>query len=78
MAFQQYFREVDALAGNRYMDDYMFLWWRSRYAMYIGALVLLTLFKLDFFSPGWNVIVGLVVTAVLFILSGLIGGGLPP
>ena len=78
LAVQQHFREVDALAGNRYMDDYMFLWWRSRYAMYIGALVLLTLFKLDFFSPGWNVIVGLVVTAVLFILSGLIGGGLPP
>jgi low affinity Fe/Cu permease len=45
--------------------------------MYIGVLVLLTLFKLNVFSPDWNIIVGLVVTAVLFILSGLIGGDLP-
>ena len=56
----------------------MFPFWRSRNAMYIGMVVMIVLFKLNYFSFGWNIIVGLIVTAVLFILSGVIGGGLPP
>ena len=60
------------------MGDYMFPFWRSRYAMYIGMVVMMRLFKLNYFSFDWNIVVGLVVTGVLFILSGLIGGGLPP
>jgi len=61
-----------------YMGGCMFPFWRSRYAMYIVMAVMIALFKINFFSFGWNIIVGLVVTAVLLILSGLIGGGLPP
>ena len=60
------------------MGDCMFPFWRSRNAMYIGMVVMIVLFKLNYFSFGWNIIVGLIVTAVLFILSGVIGGGLPP
>lgn len=60
------------------MGDSVFPFWRSRYAMYIGMVVMMALFKLNYFSFGWNIIVGIVVTAVLFILGGLIGGGLPP
>jgi low affinity Fe/Cu permease len=47
------------------------------YAAGIGVLVLWGLFKLNWFSAGWNIVVGLVVTAVLFILTGMIGGGEP-
>jgi hypothetical protein len=61
-----------------YMGDRMFPFWRTRYAMYIGMVVIMALFKVNFFSFGWNIVVGVAVTAVLFILSGLIGGGLPP
>ena len=56
----------------------MIPFYKSRYAMYIGVAVLIGLFKLNWFSAGYNIGIGIVVTAVLLILSGLIGGGLPP
>ncbi|HTC61629.1 MAG TPA: hypothetical protein VK709_02200 [Candidatus Saccharimonadales bacterium] len=39
---------------------------------------MIALFWINPFSFGWNIIVGLVVTAVLLVLSELIEGGLPP
>ena len=33
------------------------------------------LFKLNILSLGWNIVVGLVVTAVLFVLSGILDDG---
>jgi hypothetical protein len=60
------------------MCGFMFPWWRSRYAMYIGDFVLVRDLKLNFFSPGWNILVGLAITAISFALGGLFGGGLSP
>ena len=40
---------------------------------FVSILVLWGLFKLNLLSAGWNIAVGLVITAVLFILTGLIG-----
>jgi hypothetical protein len=59
------------------MGDSMFPFWRTRYAMYIGMIIMGGLFELNYFRFGWNIIVGLVVTAVLFVLSEVIGGGTP-
>lgn len=39
----------------------------------IAGAVLYALFRLNWFSAGWNILIGLIVTAVLFILSGMIG-----
>jgi low affinity Fe/Cu permease len=39
----------------------------------IAIIILWGLFKLNLFSAGWNIVVGLIVTAVLFILTGFIG-----
>jgi hypothetical protein len=39
----------------------------------IAIIVLWGLFKLNLLSAGWSVVVGLVITAVLFILTGFIG-----
>jgi hypothetical protein len=39
----------------------------------IAILVLWGLFKINLLSAGWNIVVGLVVTAALFILTGFIG-----
>lgn len=50
------------------------VFWRSKAAIGIGAVVLAVLFSLNFLSPAWNVVVGLLVTAGLLILNGLIGG----
>lgn len=41
--------------------------------MVIGGLVLWTLFKFNLLSAGWNIAVGLIVTALLFVVTGLIG-----
>jgi hypothetical protein len=40
--------------------------------MLIAGLVLWGLFKINLLSAGWNIVVGLIVTAVLFVLTGLI------
>jgi hypothetical protein len=47
------------------------------YAAGTGVLVLWGLFKLNWLAAGWNIVVGLVMTAVFFILSGMIGGDEP-
>jgi hypothetical protein len=39
----------------------------------IAILVLGGLFKLNLLSAGWNIGVGLIITAVLFVLFGFIG-----
>jgi len=39
----------------------------------IAIVILWGLFRLNLFSAGWNIVVGLIVTAVLFILTGFIG-----
>jgi hypothetical protein len=58
------------------MDGFMFPWWRSRDAMHIGAFVLFMMFfKLNFFSPGWNILVGLAITFILLLLGGFIESG---
>jgi hypothetical protein len=40
---------------------------------FVAIIVLWGLFKLNLLSAGWNIVVGLVITAVLFILTGFIG-----
>jgi hypothetical protein len=47
--------------------------WRIRYAVGIGVLVVVALVKLNFFSPIWNIVVGIILTAALFLLTGIIG-----
>ena len=39
----------------------------------VGALWLI--FKINLFSTGWNIVAGLVISAVLFILLGFIPSG---
>jgi len=41
--------------------------------MLIGMGVLWVLFKINLLSTGWNIVAGLVITAVLYILLGFIG-----
>jgi hypothetical protein len=40
---------------------------------FVAIIVLWGLFKLNLLSAGWNIVVGLVITAVSFILVGFIG-----
>jgi hypothetical protein len=47
--------------------------WRIRYAAGIGVLVVVALVKLNFLGPIWNIIVGIIVTAALLLLTGIIG-----
>jgi hypothetical protein len=47
--------------------------WRWQQMSFIAFLVLWGLFKLNLLSAGWNIVIGLVITAVLFILTGFIG-----
>ena len=49
--------------------------YRWQAPMFIGGLVLWALFKFNFLSTAWNIAVGLVVTAVLFVVTGLINDG---
>ena len=39
----------------------------------IAIVILWGLFRLNLFNTGWNIVVGLIVTAFLFILTGFIG-----
>jgi hypothetical protein len=41
--------------------------------MLIAMGVLWVLFKVNLLSTGWNIVAGLVITAVLYILLGFIG-----
>ena len=41
--------------------------------MLIAMGVLWVLFKVNLLSAGWNIVAGLVITAVLYILLGFIG-----
>jgi low affinity Fe/Cu permease len=47
--------------------------YRWQQMSFVAIIVLWGLFKLNLFSASWNIAVGLVITAVLFILTGLIG-----
>ncbi len=51
--------------------------WRWQQMAFIAFLVLWGLFKLNLLSAGWKIVVGLVITAVLFILTGFIGNDWP-
>jgi hypothetical protein len=39
----------------------------------IAIAVLWLLFKINLLSTGWNIVAGLIVTAVLYILLGFVG-----
>jgi hypothetical protein len=74
--FPAIFEPVDAYGYEMYIRRLMFdLRYRWQIAIFIGSLVLVGLFKLNIFSLGWNILVGLVVTAVLFVLSGILDDG---
>lgn len=45
--------------------------WRWQYLMLIAIAVLGVLFKINLLSAGWNIAVGLIVTAVLHVVLGL-------
>jgi hypothetical protein len=47
--------------------------WRWQQMWFVASIVLWGLFKLNLLSTGWNIVVGLVITAVLFVLMGFIG-----
>lgn len=47
--------------------------WRWQYLMLIAIAVLGVLFKINLLSAGWNIAVGLIVTAVLYVVLGFIG-----
>jgi hypothetical protein len=47
--------------------------WRWQQRSFVAIIVLWGLFKLNLLSTGWNILVGLVVTAILFVLVGFIG-----
>ena len=55
----------------------MRFYWRWQQMAFVAIIVLWGLFKLNLLSAGWNIVVGLVITAVLFILTGFIGNDLP-
>jgi low affinity Fe/Cu permease len=44
---------------------------------FIAIILLWGLFKLNLFSTGWNVVVELIITAILFILTGFNGNEWP-
>jgi hypothetical protein len=46
--------------------------WRWQQMSFVAIILLWGLFKLNLLSAGWNIVVGLVITAVLFMLTGLI------
>jgi hypothetical protein len=50
----------------------MYPFWRIRYAVGIGALVAAALVKLNPFSPGWNIVVGIIITATLLLLVRIV------
>jgi hypothetical protein len=52
---------------------YINLRWRFQDVLAIAMAVLWLLFKANLLSTGWNIAVGLVVTAVLYMLLGFIG-----
>jgi hypothetical protein len=47
--------------------------WRRQYLAFIAMAVLWVLFKINLLSTGWNIVAGLIITAVLYILLGFIG-----
>jgi hypothetical protein len=47
--------------------------WRWQYLAFIAIAVLWVLFKINLLSTGWNIVAGLIITAVLYILLGFIG-----
>jgi hypothetical protein len=51
----------------------MRFYWRWQQMAFVAIIVFWGLFKLNLLSAGWNIVVGLVITAVLFILTGFIG-----
>jgi hypothetical protein len=47
--------------------------WRWQYLAFIAMGVLWVLFKINLLSTGWNIVAGLIITAVLYIVLGFIG-----
>jgi hypothetical protein len=41
--------------------------------MFIALVVLGVLFKINLLSAGWNIAVGLIITAVFYVILGFIG-----
>ena len=52
---------------------YINLRWRWQQLAFIAMVVLWALFKINLLSTGWNIVAGLIVTAILYILLGFIG-----
>jgi hypothetical protein len=52
---------------------YINLRWRWQQLAFVAGAVLWVLFKINLLSTGWNIVAGLIVTAVLYILLGFIG-----
>jgi hypothetical protein len=52
---------------------YINLRWRWQRLAFVAMAVLWVLFKINLLSTGWNVVAGLIITAVLYILLGFIG-----
>ncbi len=48
------------------------MWLRNRPEVLILVVALLVVYKTKLFSPGWAILVGIVVAAVLFVVSGLV------
>jgi hypothetical protein len=47
--------------------------YRWQQLSFVAIIVLWGLFKINLLSTSWNIVVGLAITAVLFILMGFIG-----
>lgn len=66
---------VDIALRSLYSDSVSFLPLRYRIAILVAGLVLWGLFKINLLSAGWNSVVGLVVTAIVYAATGLIRNG---
>ena len=48
------------------------LQYKFQIPMLIGMIVFWGLFKINLLSAGWNILAGIVITAVIFVVTGLI------
>ena len=65
-------KKIDAVFRIRYVHSVVNLRYKFQIPMLIGMIVFWGLFKINLLSAGWNILAGIVITAVIFVVTGLI------
>jgi hypothetical protein len=64
-------RDIDAW-NQQLFERLMRFRWRWQQMSLVAIIVFWGLFKLNLLSPGWNIVAGLAITTVLFVLTGFV------